>query len=79
MSRVLWGSFPTISFLPSCYLKLGYDCYLDPEEKDSRLYRVESWMEPEPEPDELHRTTKPALDYQNYLSTNCLHRNKIII
>lgn len=51
-------------------LKLEPDCYLDPKDKESRFCRAESWREPEP--DELHRTTIPALDYQNYLSTNFL-------
>lgn len=87
MSRVLWGSFqeifwklsplPHFSLLLSYYLKPRYDYYLGLENDDSRFHRADSWKTPEP--DELHRPTIPAPDNQNYLSTNFLHRNTIII
>lgn len=85
MSKVLGGSFQEIfwklSPLPfsrlSYDLKLGYDSYLGLENKDSRLYRADGRKTPEP--DELHRSTTPASDDQNRLSTNSLHRNKIIL
>lgn len=85
MSKVLGGSFQEIfwklSPLPfsrlSYDLKLGNDSYLGLENKDSRLYRADGRKTPEP--DELHRSTTPASDDQNRLSTNSLHRNKIIL
>lgn len=74
--EIFWKLSPLPFSLLSYHLKLGYDYSLGLENKDSRFQRAESWKTPEPE--ELSRTTIPASEDQNYLSTNFLHRNKII-